>query len=226
MAMVNNTKKVVILTTKKYPIAKDWNPGKTMDISRLGMFTDKNGINGLVALLDFDNKTDLQDAFFKTPCVRTKRFNNDAWEIHVVPCMGQNDILKSEHKCQYIEYILELCSNGCDRQNVYLVAHDKDFVNFEGVKGGELLKEKHIPTQNCVRLKELVGIGHAYMFQHDDGNNVGKVILKINNGFDENDFKVLLDIIDAEWEMNDFFTMVNKDAANEYPYPKTTTIAP
>ena len=224
--MANYTEKVVIITTKKYPIANDWKLEKTMDVNKLGLFTDKYGTKGLAALLDFDDKTVLQDAFIKNPCVKTKRFNNGAWVIHVVPCMGQKERLKLEHKCQYIEYILELCSDGCDHQNVYLVAHDKDFVNFEGVKGGELLKEKHIPTQNCVRLKELVGIGHAYMFQHDDGNDVGNVILKIDNGFEENDFKKLLDIIDAEWEMNDFFTMVDKDTSNEYPYPKTTNIAP
>lgn len=227
--MANNTQKVVIITTKRYPITNDWEEGKNMDVNRLGLFTKDDdtdiGIEGLVARLEFQS-TDLKGKFKEKPCLRTKRFNADTWVAYVVPCMQNKDSVTKELKGQYLEYILELCSEGVDAQNVYLVAHEKDFVNFGGVTG-ELVKEKHIPTPNCERLKELVKRGHAYMFQHDDGNPVGKdVIPKIDNGFDKEDFERLLGIIDAEMEMNNFFTMVDKDTSNEYKQTKTTTIAP
>lgn len=226
--MANKTKKVVIITTKDYPTGNDWESGYQMDVNRLGLFTKDYGIIGLCASLDLPGNA--SKTFKSNPCVKTKKLNNDEWVTCVVPCMknSDSDKIALERKCQYIEYILELCSNGIEANNVYLVAHDKDFVNFDGVKGGELLKEKHIPTHNCVRLKKLVGIGHAYMFQHDINYDVGKLISKIdkinisdndngNEKFEENDFKKLLDIIDAEWEMNDFFSSVNKNQEFKYP---------
>ena len=222
--MANETNKVVIITTKHYPIADDWDNGGTMDIDRLGLFAGNDGLLGLVSRLELYG--DATEQFTNNPCVKTKRFENNAWVTCVVPCMKNNDSLTAQLKGQYIEYILELCSEGTDAQNVYLVAHEKDFVNFAGVKG-ELVKERHIPTPNCVRVKELVKMGHAYMFQHDEGNDVGKyVIPKLENNFDKEDFKRLLHIVDAEWEMNDFFTMVNTDSANEYLFQNNTTPTP
>ena len=128
--MVNVTKKVVIITTKKYPISKDWDNGKEMDPKRLDLFTEKNGLQGLVALVDFDEAIDPRKAFYSKPCAKTKPFKNGAWLTCVVPCMKESEELKPQQKSQYLEYILELCSEGCEAQEVYLVAHDKDFVNY------------------------------------------------------------------------------------------------
>ncbi len=222
--MANELKKIIIITTKNYPLGGDWRNGKPIDINCLDKIAGQNGgIIGLIAKLDFDGNVARQKNFEKNLCAKVKTFKNGAWSAYIVPC---TIALNSEQKSQYIEYILQLYSEGMDVQNVYFVAHEKDFDNYEGVKG-ELAKEKHIPTIDCVLLKKLVAIGHAYMFQHGNSNDIGeKVIPKLNDGFEETEFEKVLDTIDAEWKMNEFFTMVNKDPANRYPSKNTTTPTP
>ena len=187
----------LIITTRYFP--SWWPDGERLDWD--------------VNLLEISNN---KEAFEKNPCAKTDSFGT--YDVFVVPCLDKT--ASPEQKGEYLEKTLSLICPNREYKNVYLCAHDKDF-NVDGDVYGNLVKKDNVPCDGCHQLMELLEMKHAYMFAHDeDKSAVGKIVMMINSGkFGENECASIIKIIDAEREMNDFFTSIN---ANINTYPLAT----
>ena len=159
---------------------------------------------------------DVRKLFMENPCVKTKSFG--IYDVFVVPCLNKN--VDSGQKGKYLEKTIALICSNLDFRNVYLCAHDKDF-DVDGDVYGDFVKKDNVSCAGCHQLMELVEMKHAYMFAHDgDRSAVGRIVMRLaDDELEKKDCESLVSIIDAEREMNDFFTSIN---ANINTYPRMT----
>ena len=209
MLASNDQKIVLIITTKYYPIKWDKEKDSGLDTLNIG---SGNAFNWA----DFAYGTTQSDEFKKDPCIRTRGFvisrqgNKLTYQVFVVPCLNPDFVTEADQKGKYLEFVIKKCSNDVSFDNVYLIAHDKDF-NIE--KGEEdYVNANCIINMNSNLLKTLVDIRHVYMFQHEEKREVGGIVSKLNTEkFDDKMCDQLFNIVFGIKDMAEFFTSVDED---------------
>ena len=190
----------IILTTRHYPIHKEWECHRQLEIN--------------TEWLDFNNNKEKKKAFNG----RRKRVF-EPFTVFVVPCVDvNNETITMDQQREYLNDVIGLVlENGDDYYNVFLVAHDGDY-GVHGVEGDYVeMSQVSGGSSHCPRLLELVKIKHAYMFQHGDNKKIGNIVKKLDdNSFDKIMCTRLYNLVFGEREMLDFFVKVNADRQS-YP---------
>lgn len=146
------------------------------------------------------------------------------YDVYVAPCTiscadiedaKKEELIKS--KGDYLESLVSavLKKGNYGMENVYLFAHDKDFIlNKESVE--RLAKEDDIHGDKgaCPNLKQLVNENHVWLFYHQMDSSAGAVVsvFKSSSPFKETHCKELIGLID----MFEFFVDVDNNPQYKY----------
>jgi len=210
----------IVITTRLYPISNKW---RNLTLRHTDCLDFTNPL-----FLDFDGKSFKADMFKENPSVKCRELGT--FSIYVAPCLKENDNYEAL-KAPYLEWLLATVEKKCKSgEQLYLVAHDKDFKLSESEKNVDFtfVETRHIPGQpdSFPLLKRMIDDVHVFMFQHGDSNRLGQIIDSVK--FDSSDEEKLLNVKDCEKllaiikesdsKMAVFFRRMNKkEFFNLYP---------
>lgn len=210
----------IVITTRLYPISNNW---INLPFEHTDSFDFTNP-----SFLDFGGKSFKVDRFKENPSVKWREL--EPFNIYIAPCLKENDNYNAQ-KAPYLELLLATVKKNCKSgEQLYLVAHDKDFKLSENEQNVNFsfVETRHIPGQpeSFPLLKDMIDRVHVFMFQHGDSNKLGKIIdsVKFDSPKEEEllnveDCKKLLAIIkEPDSKMAVFFRSMNKKKFfNLYP---------
>lgn len=212
--MENVAKTILIITTRHYPfhwkdyVELEWDC-KKMDVGE-----------------DADRKDMIMDEDFRL-FVKREPKTIGCFEVFVVPCLKSG--IDDDTKGKYLEMIVKLAVPTGQFDNVFLIAHDKDFKVAINEHRSEMATEDDIPggRENCPQLTTLVTRGSACMFIHELDDDIGKILIRLENDIEEGctekdvfcemDCQNLVGIIKERDKKRRFFIAVNEDDLNKYP---------
>lgn len=215
-----DNKIAIVITTRLYPISDKW---RNLPFE----YTDSLDFTN-PSFLDFGGKSFKVDTFKEKPSVKWRELG--AFCIYIAPCLKENDNYNAQ-KAPYLELLLATVKKNCKSgEQLYLVAHDKDFKLSESEKNVDFsfVETRHIPEQpdSFPLLKRMIDDVHVFMFQHGDSNRLGQIIDSVK--FDSPEEEKLLNVEDCEEllaiikesdsKMAVFFRSMNKkEFFNLYP---------
>lgn len=197
------SKKVLVISTRSYPpTSNNW---------------DDASFRIQIEGKDLDEHVNVKLAQGEGIVAKRKEFLSQGdkslkFVVYVAPCLrvGADDATK----VNYIEQLVKEAKkdSNLDWEQVYLVAHDKDFNGSED----HVLLEKLPFSGSYPCLSNLVKQCHVYLFQHDDKGMIYKHIKRIPRTkeplFGYEDCVTILSIITKEKEMIDYFCKINEDS--------------
>ena len=142
--------------------------------------------------------------------------------VFVVPCLAEEakDVVKAAYLSQIVQIVLQ--DTGVDVRQVFLIAHDKDFLK-KG-KDNVLLSVSEMPFEDeSGHLKTLANFLHIYLFQHEVGvgkafNHISTITQTDEHRFNYDSCEGVFSIVNScqkilrDKEMIDFFNRVNSDS--------------